>query len=181
MCDQDPPNDSDQPLSRSQQKRLAQGVRKLAETLASLSPAQLAKLPIPEPLRAHIAQSQAITAKIARKRQLGFLAKQLRREPTESLAAIQMALTVQHARLQHLRTDHHRAERWRDRLLDCGEEALTAFVTQYPTVDRQALRQLHRAACHERAQHRPPHAARRLLNFVRAVVNDAPHRDSLAG
>ena len=65
--------------SRSQQRREALEVRSLGEKLVALSPAQLDKLPIPEDLLPHILDTQKITSDIARKRQLQFLAKQMRR------------------------------------------------------------------------------------------------------
>ena len=74
--------------SRSQQRREALGVLELAEQLAAQSPAQLEKLPIPEALLPHIEDTRRITAHIARKRQLAFLAKQMRREDEETLDAI---------------------------------------------------------------------------------------------
>ena len=74
--------------SRSQQRRDALEVLELAEKLASLTPTQLAKLPIPEDLLPHLEHTRKITAHIARKRQLAFLAKQMRREDDEALEAV---------------------------------------------------------------------------------------------
>lgn len=58
--------------SRSQQRRTALEVLVLSEKLAALTPAQLAKLPIPERLLPHITETKRITSHIARKRQLAF-------------------------------------------------------------------------------------------------------------
>ena len=71
--------------SRSQQRRQALGVLELAEKLASLTPTQLGRLPIPDSLQPHLEQTRRITAHGARKRQLAFLAKQMRREDEETL------------------------------------------------------------------------------------------------
>lgn len=46
--------------SRSQQRREALDVLVLAQRLAALAPAQLEKLPIPEPLLPHIADTRQI-------------------------------------------------------------------------------------------------------------------------
>lgn len=78
--------------SRSQKRRDALEVRDLAADLADLPPAQLARLPIPEELLPHVHETRRITSHIARKRQMQYLAKQLRREDDETLAAIQSAL-----------------------------------------------------------------------------------------
>src|SRR3546814_12951910 len=78
--------------SRSQQRRDALDVLELAQRLVALPPAQLAKLPVPEDLHPHIADTRRITSHIARKRQMAFLAKQMRREDAEALDAIRDAL-----------------------------------------------------------------------------------------
>jgi len=54
--------------SRSQQRREALDVLALAEKLATLSDAQLERLPIPEHLLPHIVETRRITAHVARKR-----------------------------------------------------------------------------------------------------------------
>src|SRR5690606_6972761 len=74
--------------SRSEQRRAALDVLALGERLAALTPTQLAKLPVPESLLPHIAETRRITAHVARKRQVAFLAKQMRREDDEVLDAI---------------------------------------------------------------------------------------------
>src|SRR5690606_19912174 len=78
--------------SRSEQRRAALDVLALGETLAGLPPARLAKLPVPESLLPHIEDARRITSHVARKRQLGFLAKQMRREDEAVLEAIRDAL-----------------------------------------------------------------------------------------
>ena len=78
--------------SRKQNRREALEVLSLADDLAALSENQLGKLPIPEGLLTHIADARRITSHIARKRQLAFLAKQMRRESDETLEAIRDAM-----------------------------------------------------------------------------------------
>src|SRR3546814_14238292 len=84
--------------SRSQQRRDALDVLELAQRLVALPPAQLAKLPVPDDLHPHIADTRRITSHIARKRQMAFLAKQMRREDDEALDAIRAALDSSEAR-----------------------------------------------------------------------------------
>ena len=74
--------------SRSEQRRAALDVLALGEKLVALSEAQLAKLPIPEDLLPHIRDAKRITSHVAHKRQLAFLAKQMRREDDAALDAI---------------------------------------------------------------------------------------------
>ena len=78
--------------SRTRQREEALEVRGLAEKLVALPPAQLLRLPIPEALLPHIHETRRITSHIAHKRQLQYLAKQMRREDDEVLAAIRDAM-----------------------------------------------------------------------------------------
>ena len=78
--------------SRSQDRRDALEVLALGERLAGLTDAQLAKLPVPDELLPHVLETRRITSHIARKRQLAFLAKQMRRQDDETLDAISDAL-----------------------------------------------------------------------------------------
>ena len=159
--------------SRSQQRREALGVLELAEQLAAQSPAQLEKLPIPEALLPHIADTRRITAHIARKRQLAFLAKQMRREDEETLDAIRDALDAGSETSKRGVALMHKAEDWRTRLLDGGDAALTALLDEYPAADRQRLRQLVRNALDERARNKPPRAFREIYQLLRELFFDA--------
>jgi ribosome-associated protein len=159
--------------SRSQQRREALGVLELAEQLAAQSPAQLEKLPIPEALLPHIEDTRRITAHIARKRQLAFLAKQMRREDDETLDAIRDALDAGSETSRRGVALMHKAEDWRTRLLDGGDAALTALLDEYPAADRQRLRQLVRNALDERARNKPPRAFREIYQLLRELFFDA--------
>ena len=78
--------------SRSHQRREALEVLSLGEKLVALTEAQLAKLPVPDSLLPHIRECRRITAHIAHKRQLAFLAKQMRREDDVVLDTLRAAL-----------------------------------------------------------------------------------------
>src|SRR5687768_18525984 len=106
--------------SRSQQRRDALEVLALGEKLVSLTEAQLSKLPVPESLLPHIRESKRITSHIAHKRQLQFLAKQMRREDDEVLEAIRDALDEKGQAARREVAAMHRVEAWRDRLIDGG-------------------------------------------------------------
>ena len=156
--------------SRSQQRRDALDVLELAGKLASLTPTQLAKLPIPEDLLPHLEHTRKITAHIARKRQLAFLAKQMRREDDEALDAIRDALDAGGEAAKQETALLHRAERWRERLLAEGDDALAELLAEFPQADRQQLRQLVRNAVEERKRNRPPKAYRELFREVRDLL-----------
>lgn len=153
--------------SRSQLRRDALDIFKLAEALASLSDAQLARVPLDDELREEVQRTRAVTSHIARKRQTQFLAKQLRKLDEEALEAIRKALAHDRAAMHREAAELHRVEAWRERLLEEGDEALAEFVAAHPAADRQQLRQLVRNALAERKANKPPHAYRELFRELR--------------
>ena len=159
--------------SRSQQRRDALEVLALGEKLAALSDAQLGKLPIPEGLLPHILDTRRITAHVARKRQLAFLAKQMRREDDETLEAIRDALDAGGESARREAAELHRIEAWRERLLEEGDAALGELLDAHPHADRQHLRQLARNALDERRRNKPPHAFRELFRELRGLMAEA--------
>ena len=63
----------------------------------------------------------------------------------------------------------HRLERWRERLIEEGDDALAEVIAAYPEVDRQRLRNLIRGAREERARGALPRRFRELLRYLRAL------------
>jgi len=159
--------------SRSQQRREALDVLVLGQQLAALSAAQLAKLPIPDDLLPHIEDAQRITSHVAHKRQLAFLAKQMRRVDDQTLDAIRDALDAGGEAARRDTAELHRVEAWRERLLAEGDAALADLLVEYPAADRQRLRQLIRNTGDERAKNKPPHSYRELFRELRGVLMEA--------
>jgi ribosome-associated protein len=133
--------------SRSANRRAALDVLELAETLVGLSAAQLARLPIPDEVMPHIRETQRITSYGARKRQIAFLAKQMRRQDDDALDAIRDAMSKDGETARKETAALHRVEALRDALLGLdGDAAMTELLADHPHADRQKLRQLVRNA-----------------------------------
>jgi ribosome-associated protein len=157
--------------SRSEQRRAALDVLELGEQLVALSAAQLARLPVPEDLLPHIREAQRITAHIAHKRQLAFLAKQMRKLDAGVLDAIRDAMRKDGEAARRETALLHRAEALREALLgDDGDAALTDLLAAHPGADRQKLRQLVRNVREERAKNKPPRAFRELFRELRDLL-----------
>ena len=156
--------------SRSQQRRAALDVLELGEQLVAMTAAQLGRLPIPEGLMPHIRDTQRITSHGARKRQLAFLAKQMRREDDETLEAIRDALDEDGVAARRETAALHRVEAWRERLLADGDTALAELLEEHPAADRQHLRQLVRNANEEKLRNKPPRAFRELFRELRTLL-----------
>lgn len=164
--------------SRSQNRREALEVLALAEKLVALSEAQLAKLPVPEALLPHIRETKRITAHVAHKRQLAFLAKQMRREDDEALETLRDAMDEKGDAARREVAAMHRVEQWRERLLEDGDAALAELLDEYPHADRQRMRQLVRNTLDERKRNKPPHAFRELYRELRAAILGAAEGDA---
>lgn len=168
-------DDSDRsnlPPSRSQVRREALDVLELAERLVALTPSQLAKVPLEEKILDNVHLAQKITSHIAHKRQVHFLAKLMRKlddlEPIR--LAVDKPLEVRRRETALL----HLIERWRERLVDGGDEVLGEFIQEYPQADRTRLRQLMRQAQVERRENRAPSAQRAIFQLVKAQVSGDP-------
>ena len=156
--------------SRSQLRREALDVLKLAQALAEMSDAQLAPVPLDEDLRAEVRRTHAVTQQIARKRQTQYLAKQLRKLDDAELDAIRATLEHDRDRARRDAAALHRVETWRERLIAEGDDALGELLAQHADADRQHLRQLARQARTERDAGRAPHAQRELFRALRALL-----------
>jgi ribosome-associated protein len=158
--------------SRGDKKRDAVAVRDLAGRLMEQNDARLAQLPLSDELRTLVIESKRITAQIARKRQMQFLAKMMRREDDAALEAIRAALEHDKAGARKDTAALHHVEHWRDRLIDEGDEALAELIAEHPHADRQHLRQLARNAKEEKLKNKPPHAQRELFREIRELFTE---------
>ncbi len=156
--------------SRSTQRRAALDVLALSERLSVMSDAQLGSLPLPLSLLPHIQEARRISAHGARKRQLAYLAKLLRREDDEVLDALRDALNAGGEAARRETAQLHLVEHWRERLLEDGDTALSELLDAYPASDHQRLRQLLRNAQVERKGNKPPHAMRELFRVLRELL-----------
>ncbi|MCU0753659.1 MAG: DUF615 domain-containing protein [Xanthomonadales bacterium] len=170
------PAAADEP-SRSALKREADTVFELARELVDLTPAQRARVPLDDGLLAQIAQCHKVTSHIAHRRELMFLAKQLRKRE-EDLPAIRAAVDVPKEERQRETAQLHRIERWRERLIDEGDSALEALLAEYPGIDRHEMRQLVRAAREDRARPQSRGHYRALFQALKSLESGAtPDQD----
>ena len=164
--------------SRSQRRREALAVFDLGEQLVALPPSRLAAIALPDDVRAEIANVRRIDAHVARKRQLGFLAKLMRRHDDEVFAAARAALGNDRAQQHREAAGLHRLESLRERLLAEGDGALEPLLDAHPQADRQHLRALIRQARGERARQAPGHASRALFRALRELDGAATDADA---
>lgn len=170
MHEEDFDGDEDLGPSRGEQRRQALAVLELAMRLVEQPDARLAQLPMDDDLRDLVVASKKITSQIARKRQVQYLAKHMRRRDDEALAAIRAALEHDKSDGRREAAALHQVEYWRDRLVAEGDDALAELLQAHPQADRQHLRQLARNARTERQKNKPPHAFRELFRELRDLL-----------
>ncbi len=156
--------DEEQPKSKSAVKREMTALQKLGEELVNLSPAKLAKIPMPEQLQEAVMLARRLKNREGKRRQLQYIGKIMRVIDSD---AIQQALDSFHHESLAFRQHFHRLENWRDRLISEGDRAMEDLLVEIPELDRQHLRQLIRQAQKEDSQNKPPAASRKLFQYLR--------------
>jgi ribosome-associated protein len=170
--------DHDYGPTRTQQRRDALAVLALATQLVELPPSRLAKLELPDDVRDEIAHTRRITAHIARKRQLAFLAKVMRRHESSAFDAVRAELGENRDKQRQETAAMHRLEALRERLLGDDDGALSELIEQHPGVDRQHLRSLIRQARTERDGNKPPRAYREIFQLLKDLAADSGGDDT---
>lgn len=161
--------DDEELISKSQLKREAAELTQLGKVLVALDAASLEKIPLDSQLRDAIGAARAIKSHGALKRQQQYIGKLLRnRDNTEVISAYEQI------RQQSSSTNavFKQSERWREQLLEDEKSSLQDFISRWPTVDRQKLRQLIRNARKEMAQNKPPKSSRELFRLIRETIEE---------
>ena len=129
-------------VSKSQLKRDSLELQTLGKRLAALPDEHLSRIPLDAPMLEAIALARRIRSKrSALKRHYQYIGKLLRARDTEPIRA---ALEeIDHEGRQSIGR-HHRAERWRDRIIEDGNAAIDDLLDEIAAADRQKLRQLWR-------------------------------------
>ena len=156
-----------QPTSKTQRKREMHALQVLGEELVTLPDSQLAQIPLPERLREAVRDARKMTKRgaLARQRQyIGRLMREIDAEP------VREAVEKIRARERSQHMIFHQAERWRDRIIDEGDEAIEQLIQAYPDADRQQLRSLLLKSRRERDGDQLPAAARALFKYVRELM-----------
>ena len=153
---------TDERPSKSQRKREMTALQDLGESLLRLTPAELARLDLPENLREAIAEMAHIGSHEARRRQRQYIGKLMRQVEAEPLRAAIEDATGESKQAVALM---HRCERLRDALLD-DDAALDGVLAELPGADVQQLRSTIRAARREHKEGRPPKYARQLYRWL---------------
>lgn len=157
--------------SKTQLKKEAHAFVEMGEKLLEIPEAQLPQIDLPEVVDAILA-AKRITKGNARKRQMQYIGKLLRRSDTTSLTQVLNrfdASSTEHA------NQFHQLENWRERLINEDANVMNEIIAVHPEVDRQHLRSLTRNAIREREKLNasekavPPTQFRKLFQYLRSL------------
>jgi len=154
------------PASKTRRKHDMEALQKLGEALLDFDTDTLAKLNLPDPLLEALQTANRIKSHGARRRQLQYIGKLMRRIDTAPVAAAVQTREHQYATNTQA---FHRLEELRETLITEGDSALASVLEQFPLADRQRLRKLARQARKERADQQPPKASRALFRYLREL------------
>ena len=126
------------PPSKTMLKAEADEKQALGEALLTLRADLVARLDLPTKLLDAIKEAKKITNFEGRRRQMQFIGKLMR--PLDA-DPIRDAINEQLNGSAQLTLQLHLAEQWRDKLV-ADDEALQAWLTDYPATDAQQLRAL---------------------------------------
>jgi ribosome-associated protein len=168
----------EQEHSKTERKRESSDLQALGEELLQLQAARLTALSLPERLLDALSELKRIRDFEGRRRQLQFVGKLMRTLDPAMHEAMREQLAAQRAPSAAETLALHQAEDCRARLID-DDASLTAFVSEHPAADAQALRALIRqarkdalAAPAELPGQAPRHgrAYRELFQSIRALL-----------
>lgn len=168
--------------TRGEKKRKATQLERLGESLVSLPPAKLARVPLPDDLRAAVVEAARIkSSRGGYRRQVQFIGRIMRTVDAQPIADALESLKQEDAPSAR---SFRAAELWRERLIADGDKALEQLVKERGGADRTKLRQLLRQAQKEQketkekkdkgapAGSKSPHATRALFRELKALFDE---------
>jgi ribosome-associated protein len=154
-------------ISKTQIKKEAEALKLIGRELVGLSKKQLAQIPGSELLFHAISVAHKIMDKNeALRRQIQYIGKVLRNEDCDAIRAAIDKLNNKHQQLTHAT---QRLEKLRDELIEQGDSKINELLEQFPSLERQKLRQLVRQANKEKKSEKPAKAAKDLFEYLKPV------------
>ena len=144
------------PPSKTQLKAEADEKQALGEALLTLRADLMARLDLPDKLLDAIASAKKITSFEGKRRQMQFIGKLMRPLDPDP---IREAINEQLNGSAQLTLALHLAEQWRDKLV-ADDEALGAWLSEYPATDAQQMRALIRQTRKDFKPEKPGEAPR---------------------
>ncbi len=157
-------------VSKTQRKKDCDAMQEIGERMIKLNTDELDQIDMDSELRNAIDEARHLKSHGALKRQKQYIGKIIRSLDAEHLQ--QQLDRILHKHDIHS-AEFKRLEKWRDNIIENGDEGINAFIKEYPDTDRHHLRQLLRNAIKEKKNDKPPAAARQIFKYLREVVDQS--------
>jgi len=131
-------DEPDEFISKTRRKKEMRQLQDVGAALVDLSREQLARIDMPEMLREAVMECQSITKHEARRRQIQWIGKIMRKVDAAPIAEQLAALEAPSKKQTAL---FHLAEKWRDDLL-ADPQAMGRFEKEFPHAQLHRIRQL---------------------------------------
>ena len=152
--------------SRTQKKKEARALQKLAEQLLSLALEQLNAIDMPDELRKAVLEARVMTRHGARRRQIKYIGALVREiDPQPILDAL---ANIQYGDFQKAAA-FKQVEKWRDDLREGNMARIEDILEKCPSAQRQRLSQLVRNAQAEFRKQAGVKASRALFRYLKQV------------
>jgi ribosome-associated protein len=167
----------DQDYSRADAKRDSDARQQLGEDLMGLGANARKALQLPDVLSQALDDAKKIESHGAKRRQIQYIGKLMRKIDQDMAQRIQAAIEAQHQGSAQETQALHQAEVWRDRLVD-NDQAVTEWLAEHRDTDVQAFRSLIRQARKDAQPAQPGGAPRHgkpyrdIFQIVRAALRN---------
>ena len=120
--------------SKSQLKREMHALQALGETLIAMKPAERARFPLSDDMLRAIEETSRIRSHEGRRRHMQYVGKLIRKEDLAAIQGVFDAIEQEKEQRDHA---FHRLEKWRDRLVDEGDDAVDRGADEGVQLGRQ--------------------------------------------
>lgn len=157
-------------VSKSELKRDAQEFHQLGSEIAKMGKKQRERLPLNDDLKEAMVVADKISNKSdAYRRHLNYIAKTLR--TVENIEEIKAIIDVMLNKNNQAEVMIKKIEQLRSDLIEQGDDLINETIEQYPTLERQKMRQLVRNAAKEVKAEKPGRGYKELFQYLKDAHN----------
>lgn len=157
-------------VSKNELKRDAQEFHQLGSEIAKMGKKQRERLPLNDDLKAAMVVADKISNKSdAYRRHLNYIAKTLR--TVENVEEIKAIIDVMLNKNNQAEVLIKKIEQLRTDLIEQGDDLINETIEQYPTLERQKMRQLVRNAAKEVKAEKPGKGYKELFQYLKDAHN----------
>ncbi|MDB2356338.1 MAG: ribosome biogenesis factor YjgA [Pseudoalteromonas sp.] len=153
-------------VSKSELKRDAQEFHQLGSDIAKMGKKQRERLPLNDDLKAAMVVADKISNKSdAYRRHLNYIAKTLR--TVENIDEIKAIIDIMLNKNNQAEVMIKKIEQLRSDLIEQGDDLINQTIEEYPSLERQKMRQLVRNAAKEVKAEKPARGYRELFQYLK--------------